>query len=211
MLATGCWSLLCIGATEAWYRSHDAHAEQSVRWWVNLPTNAPSFTPVSISASARKLLKYDEGACGSWDKPDGSKWSVFSLRWRAGDPVSRLAARTHRPELCLSGSGHRLATDYGLKYLAVKDLQLPFRVQVFDAPEQPLYVFFCLWEDGTEIQRGIRPPSHTDRLWPVLKGRRLLGQQTLEIICSGYQGIEQAQAAVTARLPELIKIERADH
>jgi hypothetical protein len=38
---------------------------------------------------------------------------------------------------------------------------------------------------------------------------RGLGQQTLEIICSGYQGIEQAQAAVTARLPELIKIETA--
>ena len=207
-LAVGLWSLLCIIATEAWYRSHEIRPVETARWWVNLPTNSPSFSPVPISAFARKLLKYDEGATGSWEESDGSKWSTFCLRWRAGDPVSRLAARNHRPEICLSGSGHRITTDFGLKYFKMKGLELPFRVQIFDAPEQPTYVFFCLWEDEAEIQSGIRAPSHSDRLSSVLKGRRGLGQQTLEIICSGYPGIEEAERSVRERLPSLVQVEK---
>jgi hypothetical protein len=42
----------------------------------------------------------------------------------------------------------------------------------------------------------------------MLNRRRSFGQQTLEIICSGYDRIGQAQAAVAVRPPELIKIER---
>ena len=72
-------------------------------------------------------------------------------------------------------------------------------------------VRFCLWEDGAESQVGFGKSKQGDRLRSVLDRRRGQGQQTLEIICSGYEGIEQAQAAVTARLPNLIKIEPPNH
>jgi hypothetical protein len=85
-----------------------------------------------------------------------------------------------------------------------KGLNLPFRTYIFDAPDRPLYVFFCLWEDGAEKQSGFAKTKYHDRLRSVLADRRSLGQQTLEIICSGYDGIEQAQAAVTARLSDLV-------
>lgn len=85
-----------------------------------------------------------------------------------------------------------------------KGLNLPFRTYIFDAPDRPLYVFFCLWEDAAEKQSGFAKTKYHDRLRSVLADRRSLGQQTLEIICSGYDGIEQAQAAVTARLSDLV-------
>jgi hypothetical protein len=172
-----------------------------------MPTNAPNFEPVSVSAAARKLLKYDEGASASWSEPDAATWAVFCFRWRAGDPTARMAARGHRPEYCMTGSGHELNADLGTRYLPVHNLKLPFRTYVFDSHAQPLHVFFCLWEDGTEKQTGFAKTKYNDRIRSVLNRRRGLGQQTLEIICRGYETIDQAQAAVTARLPDLIKLD----
>jgi exosortase/archaeosortase family protein len=211
MLACGLWSLFCIGTTEAWYRSHDIRPVETTRWWVNYPTNSPSYQPISISHAAQKMLKYDYAGVGSWTEMDGTQWSVFCLRWNAGDPTARMSAQAHRPEYCMTGSGHQMNAELGTKYIPASGLNLPFRTYIFDAAERPLYVFFCLWEDGAESQVGFGKSKQGDRLRSVLDRRRGLGQQTLEIICSGYQGIEQAQAAVTARLPELIKLETTDH
>ncbi len=97
--------------------------------------------------------------------------------------------------------------ELGIKFLRSGPLALPFRTYVFDAPARPAYVFFCLWEDGTEIQTGFAKTKYHDRLRSVLDRRRGLGQQTLEIICTGYNSMEEAQSAVTARLPTLIKTE----
>jgi exosortase/archaeosortase family protein len=201
------WVPFVLLANEAWYRSRPVDQSKLVRWWVNAPTNAPSYREVPVSPFARKLLKYDQGTSAAWTEPDGSDWFVTCLRWRAGDPTARMSALAHRPEYCMTGSGHKLNAKLGTKYLPADGLKLPFRTYVFDAPGRPLYVFFCLWEDATKQQTGFAKTKYHDRLRGVLDRRRGLGQQTLEIICSGYQGIEQAQAAVTARLPELIKLE----
>jgi exosortase len=207
LLAVGLWSLFCIFATEAWYRSGDIKPFEAARWWVSYPTNLPSFREIPVSQFARKLLKYDQGILGAWTEADGTQWSVFCFRWRAGDPTARMAARGHRPEYCMVGSGHQMNKDFGTKYLPVNGLSLPFRTYLFDAPERPLYVFFCLWEDATEKQTGFAKTKYHDRLRSVLDRRRGLGQQTLEIICSGYASMDDAQAAVTTRLPELIRVE----
>ena len=62
-------------------------------------------------------------------------------------------------------------------------------------------MFFCLWEDGTEKQTGFAKTKYHDRLRSALAGRRGLGQQTLEIIVSGYPSFEAAEQAVQERLP----------
>ena len=207
LVAVGLFSLLCIGITETWYRSRDFKPIEAAHWWVNYPTNLQTFREVPISPFARKLLRYDQGIQGSWTEPDGTQWSVFCFRWRAGDPTARMSAMAHRPEYCMTGSGHHMNKDLGIQHLPANGLNLPFRTYIFDAPECPLYVFFCLWEDGAEHQGGFAITKYHNRLRAVLNRRRGLGQQTLEIICQGYATTEQAKAAVTARLPELIKTE----
>ena len=201
------WVPFVLLANEAWYRSRPVDQSKLARWWVSFPTNTPAYGEVPVSKAAQKLLKYDQGTTAAWTESDDSDWSVFCFRWRAGDPTARMSALGHRPEYCMTGSGHQMNAELGTKYLPANGLKLPFRTYIFDAPARPLYVFFCLWEDGAEQQRGFAKTKYHDRLRSVLDRRRGLGQQTLEIICSGYQGIEQAQAAVTARLPGLIKIE----
>jgi hypothetical protein len=115
-----------------------------------------------------------------------------------------MSARGHRPEYCLTGSGHKLVADLGTLFFRVHGFDLPFRAYVFDTVGQPMQVFFCLWEDGAERQMGFGQSKYLDRLRAVLAGRRRVGQQTMEIICTGYVGMEEAERAVRARLPELI-------
>jgi exosortase len=205
--ALAAWVALLLLGNELWYRAHEMSPHESVRWWVAFPTNSPSFREVPISEFARKLLKYDQGATGSWTEADGTQWSAYCFRWRAGDPTARMSALGHRPEYCLTGSGHELKANLGIKFVPVSGLELPFRTYLFESAERPLQVFFCLWQDGAEKQAGFSPSKYADRLRATLEGRRGLGQQTLEIICSGYTGIADADQAVRERLPQLLRID----
>src|SRR4029077_4013421 len=100
----------------------------------------------------------------SWEEPDGGKWSAYFFRWRAGEATSRMAARDHRPEICLPSRGYKVTTDLGILNLPAHGLTLPFRAYVFEDAGRVLYVFFCLWEDGTDKQAGLGRSKYLDRL-----------------------------------------------
>jgi hypothetical protein len=51
--------------------------------------------------------------------------------------------------------------------------------------------------------------GQTERLRTVWVGRRLVGQQTLEIIITGSPSLAEAEALVRRRLPELIRPDAA--
>ena len=201
------WVGILLIGNEVWYRSHELKPVESVHWWVNYPTNLLSFREVPISQSVRKILKYDVGTSATWEDPDGGQWDADCFRWRAGSPTARMSALAHRPEYCLTGSGNQMNAELGTRYFPANGLKLPFRIYIFNAPERPLYVFFCLWADGTEKQTGFGKTKYHDRLRSVLAGRRGLGQQTLELILTGYLSLETAEQAVRERLPGLIKTE----
>jgi exosortase/archaeosortase family protein len=206
MLAVGCWSLLCIAATEGWYRAHETDPAQTIRWSTQLPANSPSARENPISKEIRQILKCDQGSDFSWEDPDGSKWSAFFFRWRAGEATSRMSARDHRPEICLPSRGYKVKADLGIHYLPAHGLELPFRAYIFEDAGRVLYVFFCLWEDGADKQTGLGRSKYLDRLDSVLAGRRRLGQQTLEIVVSGYASMQDAEQAVRQRLRSLIQL-----
>jgi exosortase len=203
--AAAAWTSVLLIGNELWYRPDVTRIPVPVRWWVNLPTNAPTYQSGTLSAGVRKLLRYDKGVAGSWIGKDGAQWSVFCLRWRAGNPTARTSALGHRPEYCMVGSGHELKRDFGIQYLEAHGLRLPFRTYAFDSLAQPLHVFFCLWEDGAEQQRGFSPSKYRDRLRATLARRRGLGQQTLEIIVKGFPTMSDAENAVRSQLPRLIR------
>jgi len=209
LLAVGLWSLLCFGVTEAWYRAHETDPAQTVRWSAQLPSNSPSAREIPVSKEIRDILKCDQGSDFSWEEPDGSKWSAFFFRWRAGEATSRMAARDHRPEICLPSRGYQVEADLGIHFLPVHGLELPFRAYTFAEEGRLLHVFFCLWEDGAEKQTGLGRSKYLDRLDSVLAGKRRLGQQTLELVVSGYASMEEAEQAIRKRLPSLIQLEAA--
>jgi len=207
LIAIGCWFICIIGFNELWYRVHEFKRVESTHWWVKFPTNLTTFNASEIPGEARKLLKYDTGAAASWQDPDGTKWQAFCFRWRGGDPTARMSALGHRPEYCLTGAGNELKADLGTTLIPAAGFELPFRAYVFNDSQQTLYVFFCLWEDEAEKQLGFGRSKYADRLRSVLRGRRGLGQQTLEIVVSGCKNISDAEHAVRDRLPGLIQAE----
>ena len=132
MLACGLWTLCVVALTEAWYRAHESNPAQTVRWSAQFPTNSASAHKTWIGKDVRQMLKCDQGDGLSWDEQDGSKWSAYFFRWRAGEATSRMAARDHRPEICLPSHGYKVKTDSGILFLLVHGLQLPFRAYVFE-------------------------------------------------------------------------------
>jgi hypothetical protein len=152
------------------------------------------------------MLKADATITGTWQESDGSHWTVYSLRWNPNSMQSVIHARLHTPEVCLSAAGLRQISKSSLDYFVAGPLQIPFHKYIFEAGGQQLYVFFSLWQDGDE-QSGMRKLDQNDRIRWVLAGRRGMGQQTLEIICTDYPDMAAAEKAVRQRLPELVRIE----
>ena len=207
LLACGLWSIFCIIATEAWYRSHTPKDSGVFHWSVALPESKTSFEKVELAPRTIKLLKYDLAATGKWRVEDGSEWSVLFFRWQPRSIESVIYSRIHRPEVCLPASGFRQVSSSELIQVEARGLKLPFRNYTYERDGQRLYVLFCRWEDGAEHQKGMRSSGQGDRLQSVLNGRRLVGQQTLEIIVTDCNSSDQAEQQLRKLLPDLIQLE----
>ncbi len=205
LVALGCWSLLCLGCTEAWYRAHDTTDSGNFHWMAAFPEGKSGYEKIELPPRTLKLLSFDLGASGRWKEPDGTEWSGHFFRWNPRSVQSVISSRLHRPEVCLPASGLQQVSESELVTFDVADLRLPFRKYEFTSEGRPLYVFFCQWEDGSENQSGMQASKQADRLQSVLGGRRHVGQQTMELILVGYESLPQAEEAVRLRLPQLVK------
>ena len=134
-------------SVSAWYRSREKLFVANSTWNVHWPKAKSAYSTISLDEATRKAVSADEGGGGTWIEPDGSKWTMFYFRWLPGSVLSRILARTHRPEHCLPASGRTLKEDRGLRTVSVNGLNIPFRSLVFENRDQLLHVFFCLWED----------------------------------------------------------------
>jgi exosortase len=200
--------LVCVEVgTELWYRTQAAGMEKAASWSVNWPTDHPGFRNVEFGEATRTILRYTDGRSAVWQDADGLRWAMVFLRWAPGRSSVQLA-RAHGPEICLPASGTRMTADLGLRPLKVKGIELPMRAYIFSLREQPLYVFYCLWEQAPD---GSAPSSFQSmtvarRLDAVRAGRRNEGQQVLELAVSNVSGPEEAEAAVTRLLEQSLQL-----
>ena len=204
-LALGLWSLLCILATEAWYRVHDAKAPAFVHWSVTLPETKPTFGKIEIAPRTYELLRCDAGFGGKWHQEDGSDWTVYFFRWEGNSMQSIMQARTHRPEVCLPAGGLQKLSDSQMGIFEIGSLRLAFQKSTYSAQGREIYVFYCVWQDGDEWREGLGSRDAADRLLGALEGSRRFGQQKLEIILSGYSSMAEAERAVRRQLPDIIR------
>jgi len=201
------------GATEAWYRAHEhAAASLALRWDVRWPDWQTEETDAAIMARARQEMRYDEGKGVRWTDPDGARWQVYHFRWLPSLSLSSRArvqlSKSHRPEICLPATGMKLTAALGLKRIEVDGLALPFQRYEFNDRGTPVFVFFSVWEEGT--QAGLPANMREDtrqRLRAALKGSRNAGQRLLEIAVWGYPNQEEAERAVEKQLRTLISVD----
>ena len=149
-------------------------------------------------------------------RPNTIACYLYVFRWKPGRN-SALLANLHRPDVCLPASGWRQVADDGVRnYLVSDSFELPFRHFEFQrafegSTPQTAHAFYCLSEDRTSghstPRQGVnlpasspgmsgRPSSWTraERLRMVLEGRRHLGQQVIQAIFIGGDGLAATEA-----------------
>jgi exosortase len=195
------WLLVSVLGTEVWYRAHEGR--ETGHWSFEWPVMKEHFSEVAIPALG------DERRAASWTDGDGSRWMAFFFRWAAGPPSSRISARLHRPEICLPAAGYKLRMDRGTITINAKDLSIPFHALEFDYYGQPVYVFYCLWQDRRENSEELRIRDHWDHrlvgLESVLLGERNLGQQALEVVIFGYATPGAVEGAFRRQMEDLVR------
>jgi hypothetical protein len=197
------WLLVTVVCVEVWYRVHEIG--EKVHWSFEVPASKEHFSDLTLPNPLG-----DERRAASWTESDGSRWTALFFKWAAGPPRSRILARLHRPENCLPAAGFKLQEDRGMIAVRAKDLNIPFHAMDFDYDGQPVYVFFCLWQDRLRSGEQLRIRDHWDDrlvgLESVLLGERNLGQQSLEIVIFGYATPQEAEVALRHQMESLIRI-----
>jgi len=203
LIGLGTCLLVSVAGTETWYRAHEG--KQTPNWSLNWPVMKDHFSNLTVPDRLG-----DERRAASWTEPDGSRWTAFFFKWIAGPPSSRILARLHRPEICLPAAGYQLRKDRGTIGINAGGLNIPFHSLEFDYRGEPVFVFYCLWQDRRGAGQQLRIRDYWDDrlvgLESVLLGERNLGQQTLEIVISGYVTAEEAEAALRRQMGDLIRI-----
>ncbi len=199
-------ALTVVLGTEAWFRIRAPRPSVVEEWTTTLPTRLDAFQEIELTRRESRLLRPDEQQCGAWTDPDASEWTVYYFRWLPGTISSRVRVRAHRPEVCLLSSGRTLSRELGFTRFRVGGLSIPFRRYVFDDSGRPMYVFFCLWEDGAENLPATELLRLRDRVRAAWAGIRTAGQRTLEIIVTGVDSERSAEERVARRLPELVRV-----
>jgi exosortase/archaeosortase family protein len=198
---------LCLGeiSVEAWYRAHQPEW-QGWSWTVSWPRRSEGFHFIDIPRRSLRLLMCDESQAAAWKEPDGAGWSLYWLRWNPGNPQAE-AAKVHRPDVCLNAAGAIMENDTGT---LAGPAGIPFHSYTFLLGDKTLHVFFCLYEEGAGGGAPAANPHFegTGMLERALKGRRHIGEQSLELALSGYPSVQSAQAAFEARLGQLMEIRR---
>jgi hypothetical protein len=203
IFALAAWFLLTETGVETWYRWHEARLPAAQQWTVVWPANGTK--ELAIPASARQILRYNEGRSAAWPE-DGQQWQAIFLRWNPGSAALHLA-QNHTPEVCLTAAGHTLVSVGGLQWFDIHGLRLPFRIyEVADLP-RPFYVGYCLWDDRASAQ-GFETASLDwgSRLAPVRAGLRNPGQRSLEIAVNGVDNANEAGNALRAELEKIVTV-----
>jgi hypothetical protein len=207
LVGLGAWILFIFVGAEIWYRAHTPN--RTTKWSVSWPVHKAEFVDIPITKSEADALLFDQGRGARWTNADGSRWVAYFFRWGQGPSWSRVAAREHRPEVCFPGAGYTACGDHGMISVQAKGLSIPFHALDFQEGERKEYVFFCVWEDGLKSSERPRSPdkwNQLTRLRSVLLGERGLGQQTLEIVVSGYENQAEAESAFRREMVEFIEV-----
>lgn len=211
LVSLGGWILFVWAGTETWYLVHAP--AQTAEWSIVWPSHKSQFAEIALSKVEVDKLGFNQGGGAEWIEGDGSQWVAYFFKWGRGPSWSRIRARGHRPEVCFPAAGYKACGDHGTLVIQAQGLSIPFHAMDFDDGVNKSYVFFCLWEDGA---RGSDQFEQQDgwvelsRLRSVWLGERSLGQQTLEIVISGYDSAEQAATAFRREIVTLISRETKD-
>jgi hypothetical protein len=201
------WLLVIEVANELWYHFHEPARAATASWGPKWPLEGPDFQFREVPDQARAILRYNEGESAELGWPDGSSWTMFFFRWAPGRTSSQLAVM-HRPDICLPAIGLTFLGNGSDVRINASGLTLPFQTTVFDEDGSRVYVYRCLWENGSAVEfgGGALDLSISGRLRAVWRGRRNPGQTLLQVCIAGAADETEAEQELKERLPKLIVV-----
>ena len=208
VLGAAAWLVTVEVANEAWYRAHESHITANLHWTLNWPVSESRFTDVPIDDGVRSMLRFSSGRAVTWEDNSANLWQLFFFRWEPGRNSAQLAT-THTPDICLTAAGFERTEDRGVQLISAAGLKLPVRESVFVRNGEPLYVFYCLWEDHPDQTEDALLKSGVftlrSRFTAILAGHRHLGQQVLEVALQGPADMQEASRLYAAEMQKLIQ------
>jgi exosortase len=196
------WFLATLAITEWWFHD-DGHPPESQ--WSLVPLTGS--TPVEIGPVAAEQLRCDATTAATWKELDGGRWTMFFFEWGPGPTASRVLAGTHRPEICLSAIGMKLAEDRGAIEIQPAGIPLRFHAYTFEQEGRPVFVYYGIWQirrPRSSLQGTLSESPHRASVQAVLWRERNLGQQVAELVVSGYTSAAQADAAFEEAMDKLL-------
>jgi len=200
------WFAVTEGSVEAWYRFHEPKW-QGWSWAVRWPEHREAFKWTRVPSHSQRILRCDELKAATWKEPDGSEWSLYSIRWNPGN-VAAEPAKVHRPDVCLNAEGATMERDMGTQIVPVGRMNIPFHTYTFGLSGKTLHIFFCLYEEGSGAGAVTATPQFegTGMFERAIEGRRNIALQTVEVAISGCPSAKEAHEAFHARVGELIEM-----
>ncbi len=201
------WIIIVECSVEMWYRVRESQLQPTVNWTVNYPRDNPSYEDVPITADDRTLLRFDGGQKGRWRDADGTDWQAFYFTWNPGRVAGYLAKR-HTPDVCITATGLKMIGRPDMSFMTVGPVVLPMRHYIFETSSGPLQVYQCHWEAGLPPEAyTVQESTRFNLIRGVWAGRGNHGQKVFEVILTGYENANKAEASLKHRLNQLIKIE----
>ncbi len=192
-----------VGATEIYYRL--AYEKPDYRVEVT-PTFDHLGTRVSfpeIPEPTRALLRYNEGLQAFW-KENGALWTVFYFKWNEGDLSSFVGV--HKPENCLQAAGLTLVRTGDPLTWESDRFRMVLHTYTFRSGETPYQVFFAVWGTGEGTPVAI-DANAADRFANVRAATRVGARQSLQIVITGVDRLDEAAARVRAFLDASLRLE----
>jgi exosortase len=194
-------------ATAMWYQSKEKNRPAPVAWTFTTPQQKRDFTPLEISADARRLLRFDHGEHARWRAENGVVVESSFFDWKPSRAAATLA-RDHTPDVCLPSAGRQIVANTNVT-VEVQGLALPFRQFTVPSRNGVSYLFYCLWEDRAAAQSSDTEfTTASGRLRSVWVGRRNLGQRVLHVAIDGVNSAEEARAELKRVLQDGVRNER---
>ena len=203
------WFLLVEAGTELWYRRQENPPSAHAQWTIQLGKLNATLAEQPIPQNILAQFRSDESLNARWRDDSGNAWQLYYFRWQpAHSLASRVAsqlAKTHGPEMCLPAIGMVMKADLGTTTFAVGEFKLTLQQFEFLAGNQPLHVFYGIYEDATGgATLANRRQSNASRVNAALSGSRNSGQRFLELAVSGMDDPAKAREALQRELEHLL-------
>lgn len=199
------WLVLIVSVGELWFNPPSGGRLDS--WTIQPPFGAKTQT---LPEASLALLGCDRTRAGSWHDRAGAEWTLFFLEWFPSRSRTALLARTHRPEVCLPGSGYSETAEPRTLDISAGGHDLKFQsLQFRDARGRDLFVFYCAWEmspghPGRNV--AFNDDTRTTSLLRVWQRERILSQQVAELFVLGAASREAAEASLRAQIADLVTV-----